>query len=105
MTEFLHSTLHITSHVGIKNIGAIFMSCVYTLNLLETSNVVSIKDSNENKNSLARKNVTVHTQLITTVTSLITAIISMAVLFLITKVLYYDMLEWKYSQPFATVND
>jgi hypothetical protein len=61
MTDFLHSAHRITSHAGINNSGAIFMSCVCTLHLLETSSVAAIKVATDSKNSLARKSVTFRT--------------------------------------------
>jgi hypothetical protein len=51
----------ITSHVGIKERGAIFKSFPYSLNLLETFHVVAINDGAESKNSSARKNFKLHT--------------------------------------------
>jgi hypothetical protein len=51
----------ITSHVGIKESGAILKSFSYYLNLLETFHVVTINDGTESKNSSARKNFMLHT--------------------------------------------
>lgn len=51
----------ITSHVGIKESGAILKPFLYSLNLWETFHVVAINDSTESKNSSARKTFMLHT--------------------------------------------